>query len=65
MLTNEQINPNTSCHLGTETVDRRPGGLFVGVNMLTDSYVQGGFCGVEKGEIGRNSEGIRRLWSPH
>lgn len=45
--------------MGTETVDRMPGVLFTGVNKLTDSYAQGGFCDVEKEEEGRNSKGIK------
>lgn len=41
-----KINTNIAYHLGTETVDRMPGVLFVGVNKLIDSYVQEGFYGV-------------------
>lgn len=59
VLTNEQINTNTSYRLGTETVDRMPGVLFMGVNELTDSSVQGGFCDVEKEEEGRKIKGIK------
>lgn len=39
MLINEQINTNTSYCLGTETVDRMPDILFVGVNRLTEDSV--------------------------
>lgn len=59
MLINEQINTNTSYHLGTEAVDRMPDILFVGVNRLTESHVQGGFCGVEEEAIGRKSRAPR------
>lgn len=59
VLTNEQINTNTSYRLGTETVDRMPGVLFMRVNELTDSSVQGGFCDVEKEEEGRKIKGIK------
>lgn len=59
MLVNEQINTNTFYHLGTETVDRMPDILFVRVNRLTEGRVQGGFCGVEERDIGRNSRAPR------
>lgn len=58
MLINEQINTNTSYHLGAEAVDRMPDILFVGVNRLTEHHVQG-FCGVEEEAIGRKSRAPR------